>query len=392
MKKLLIMFAIVFTVMPSLTIIARSVDELEEQQAAIQEQMEEVQAYIEVTQQEIDELMAQIYEKDRVIDFAALQLELTMQHLESTIISLEKAEQALEQSKQDLDEHFERFQARLRAMYILGPLGYLEVVLQANSFNDVLVRIDRMNAMARHDHEMTIQLQNAEELVAYRIEILNDRIIEVENLQDIQADRLADLEAAQYQHHTFMYELEQDVYRYEVVLRQFQQADQQITEMIERIRAEEERRRQEAQAAARRMGHEIVEPTGGTMSWPLPGHRRVTSGYGNRPRPRGRGTEMHSGVDISAPRGTHIVAAESGTVVLSGWHGGFGQTVIIEHGNGITTLYGHNSRNLVSVGDWVNRGDVIAHVGSTGFSTGPHLHFEVRRNGNHVNPNPFLGI
>jgi len=392
MKKLLVIFAIILMALPSLTIIARSVDELEQQQAEIQEQIEEVQADIEVTQQEIDELMEQIYEKDRVIEFAALQLELTTQHLEITIISLEEAELALEQAKQDLEDHYERFQARLRAMYILGPLGYLEVVLQANSFTDVLVWLDRMNAMARHDHEMTVHLQMAEELVAYRIESLNDRIIEVENMQYIQAERLADLEEAQYQHHAFMYELEQDVYRYEVVLRQFQQADQQITEMIQRIRAEEERRRQEAQAAARRMGHEIVEPTGGTMRWPVPGHNRVTSRYGNRTRPWGRGTEFHTGIDIGAPRGTNIVAAESGTVVLSGWHGGFGQTVIIEHGNGLTTLYGHNSRNLVSVGDWVNRGDVIAHVGSTGFSTGPHLHFEVRRNGNHVNPNPFLGI
>ena len=386
------MFAIIFMAMPSLTIIARSVDELEQQRADIQEQMDEVQAYIEVTQQEIDDLLEQIREKDRVIEFASLQLELTTLHLEGTLISLEEAEQALGQAKQDLDEHFERFQARLRAMYILGPLGYLEVILQANSFTDVLVRLDRMNAMARHDHEMAMQLQNAEEVVGYRIENLNNRIAEVENLQEIQAEMLAELEEAQNQHYAFMYELEQDAYRYEVLLRQFQQADQQIVDMIYRIRAEEERRRQEAQAAARRMGHQIVEPTGGTMTWPLPGHNRVTSGYGNRPRPWGRGTEFHSGIDIGAPRGTHIVAAESGTVILSGWHGGFGQTVIIEHGDGITTLYGHNSRNLVSVGDWVNRGDVIAHVGSTGFSTGPHLHFEVRRNGNHVNPNPFLGI
>jgi len=379
-------------IMPSLTIIAQSVDELEAQQAEIQERIEEVQAYIEVTQQEIDELMEQIYEKDRTIEFASLQLELTVQHLDSTIISRDEAEIALELAKQDLEEHFERFQARLRAMYILGPLGYLEVVLQANSFNDVLVRLDRMNAMARHDHEMTIHLQQAEELVAYRIENLNERIIEVERLQDIQAERLADLEEAQYQHHRFVYELEQDAYRYEVALRQFQQADQRITDMIQRIRDEEERRRQEAQAAARRRGHEIVEPSGGTMRWPVPGHHRVTSPYGNRRRPWGGGTEFHSGIDIGAPRGTNIVAAESGTVILSGWHGGYGQTVIIEHGNGITTLYGHNSRNLVSVGDWVNRGDVIAHIGSTGISTGPHLHFEVRRNGNHVNPGPFLGI
>ena len=128
------------------------------------------------------------------------------------------------------------------------------------------------------------------------------------------------------------------------------------------------------------------------MNWPLPGFTRISSGYGQRTHPISRRSEFHTGIDLPAPSGTYIYAAESGTVIISGWNGGFGNTVVIDHDNGLSSLYAHNSRNLVSVGQWVNRGDRIARVGSTGVSTGPHLHFEVRHNGRHVSPYGYLGI
>ena len=122
--------------------------------------------------------------------------------------------------------------------------------------------------------------------------------------------------------------------------------------------------------------------------WPVNG--QISSGFGWRRGPFGGDSEHHSGVDIPARTGTHIHAAGGGTVTFAGWRNGHGMTVIINHGNGMSTLYAHNSRNLVTAGQRVNRGDVIAHVGSTGRSTGPHLHFEVHVNGRPVNPRPFM--
>ncbi|MCL2286481.1 MAG: peptidoglycan DD-metalloendopeptidase family protein [Firmicutes bacterium] len=123
--------------------------------------------------------------------------------------------------------------------------------------------------------------------------------------------------------------------------------------------------------------------------WPVKG--TISSGFGWRADPfGGGGRERHTGVDIPAPTGTNIRAAGGGKVTFSGWSNGYGQTIIIYHGNGISTLYAHNSRNLVSVGQYVERGDVIAHVGSTGRTTGSHLHYEVKINGIHVDPVSFM--
>ena len=123
--------------------------------------------------------------------------------------------------------------------------------------------------------------------------------------------------------------------------------------------------------------------------WPITA--QISSGFGWRRNPMGgRGSEFHEGIDLRSPTGTPIRAAGGGTVIFQGWQGGYGNTVIINHGNGITTLYAHNSRNLVTVGQRVERGDIIAHVGTTGRTTGPHLHYEVRINDVPVNPRDYM--
>ena len=123
--------------------------------------------------------------------------------------------------------------------------------------------------------------------------------------------------------------------------------------------------------------------------WPIRG--RVSSEFGWRRNPMGgTGSEFHTGIDIAAPTGTAIRATGGGTVTFSGWKQGYGLTIIINHGSGLTTLYAHNSINMVNVGQRVARGDIIARVGTTGRTTGPHVHYEVRRNNTAINPRPFM--
>lgn len=129
---------------------------------------------------------------------------------------------------------------------------------------------------------------------------------------------------------------------------------------------------------------------GGVLLWPVPGYKRISSYYGYRIHPVLKTKKLHTGIDIPAPTGTPVLAAEGGVVIYSGYKGSYGIAVMIDHGNGIVTLYGHNSKVAVKKGDKVRKGQVIALVGSTGRSTGPHSHFEVRKNGKHTNPLPWV--
>ena len=201
-----------------------------------------------------------------------------------------------------------------------------------------------------------------------------------------------------------------DAKKYEEELASWEQASAEVERLINEAnrKAAEEAKKRAAQAAAQSqsrtsssktssssgggaaMGN--VTYTGGQFAWPVPGRSYISSGYGYRNRPIGSGREFHTGYDIPAPTGSNIVAAADGTVITAGYVNGFGYTVMINHGGGLVTLYGHNSKLNVSVGQQVTKGQVVAKCGSTGNSTGPHCHFEVRKNGKHTSPAPYLGV
>jgi murein DD-endopeptidase MepM/ murein hydrolase activator NlpD len=159
-----------------------------------------------------------------------------------------------------------------------------------------------------------------------------------------------------------------------------------------------EKEEDELKAEADRLTKELVKLmdknspyVGGEFTWPVPSSSYITSSYGNRLHPTLKVWKFHTGIDIGASSGKDIVAAASGKVIFSGWYGGYGNFIMVDHGGGIVTCYGHASKLVSKKGDIVKRGQVIAKIGSTGRSTGPHLHFEVRKNGDYVNPMTYFG-
>lgn len=202
--------------------------------------------------------------------------------------------------------------------------------------------------------------------------------------------RKKDLEIATREKELLMSKLQKDVDSYEAEYDKLNEFAASIEGQILKLQAEQRAREEAAKQNGTGGQNNSPAPTTGNMMWPVPSSGRVSSYFGYRIHPIFHIKKMHTGIDIPASSGSNVVAASSGTVIHSGWLGSYGNVVMVDHGGGIVTLYAHNSSTVAGVGQSVNKGTVISKIGSTGNSTGPHLHFEVRKNGKYIDPLPWV--
>ena len=307
-----------------------------------------------------------------------------------TELRIEYAEIQLEDARIYRDKQFAIFQSRLRAMQEIGPIGHLELLFQAETFSDFLLRLENIRTIVQFDQDVVARLDEAEarhqsileELSRANLLILELRVqqeqalVNIQNLIDERTVWIQNLYLDASLHATLIeiYELEQAA------------LNLQFGELEVQLRREEEALAR--QAAARRRQEQLARLNNfqGRFSWPIPTHAPGGRGFGVQMHPVLRVYRMHTGIDVSAPSGTNIYAAAEGYVRFVGWMSGYGNTVIIDHGNGYSTLYAHISRFRVREGQHVNSMQHIADVGSTGLSASPHLHFEIRRNNVAVDP------
>jgi len=394
-KIILVLLAVAFLI-SSVPIVADDVQDLRDQYDEAVAAIQATEAELAETRAEMDRIHATILELDERMMSATDDLLSIDQALLTTTEALEQTEQDWAQAQAELERQHEVVRARLRDIQEQGTMGLLSVVFRATSLRDFLLRVEYVNNIARRDQEMVAQLEETEARVAQMQVDYTRHLNSVSALMYQQEEYIRRLEEMEAEQEAFFMALAADEASYMALLAfeqehaaamyaQWSEAYQEQQARLAREAQERARRQQEARVVA-------VQNLGGVFTWPVPSSGNITSGFGYRTHPTRRRREFHTGIDIGARHGSDIVAAASGTVILSGWHGGYGNTVIIDHGGGLHTLYGHNSRNLVSVGDSVSQGQVIARIGSTGVSTGPHLHFEVRNNGQAENPGPWLGL
>lgn len=335
-------------------------------------QMTEEQQRIYEIEQELMKVISELHTIERELDT-------TRKILEETTIELERAVILREEQQ-------ERLVSRARFMHMNGRMRYIDIFLNASSISDLLRRIDYVNRIVENDQNLVSELRATEELIGESLQVI---YIQEQNLQALEAQQISrksEYELIKSQRVAFLNKLEEEERTLLEEMWVLEEANREIENLIRA--AERAAQRSTAQSSTRM----IVDTSNlnGIMAWPVPGWSRISSGYGNRPSPITGRNEFHTGIDIPAPAGTNIISTDSGTVIFSGWMNGYGNTIIVDHGNGISTLYAHNSRNLVSVGQSVERGQVIGEVGTTGNSTGNHLHYEVRINGSHTDPMQFL--
>ena len=370
--------------------IQAEIDDLNDQKNEIQDLMDNIQTEID----SLDYEKANTLEKKLILDqknmLAQEELDVIQEQIDIIDGMLSSIQNDLAAARAEEEYQKERWLTRVRAMEENSDVGYMEVLFQATSFADLLTRIDIINEVMAYDEALE------EEYIAARenVEALEGQAEAMyaqneENRLELEiktAQLDTDIDAACQ----LIVQLESDIDEYNTVLDQEAETKAELETLI----VEKERELTEAKAAeeaarqaalAAQIGYTSspsVPQTGGStsgawMMWPTY-TKYLTSTYGPRTNPVTGIFTTHDGVDIGASYGTSIWTAAGGTVVYAGWNGGYGNCVMINHGNGYTTLYGHMSQIAVSNGQTVSMGQVVGYVGSTGNSTGPHLHFEIR--------------
>lgn len=334
---------------------------------AVRVETKEVKAELREKKEEVWVVAEEIRVLDGRVTAAEQKLDDTRAQLRKDKAKQAELAQKLQRTQAALDKQRVVVSRRIRAMYMSDDSDPLQVLIGSRDFADFAARQSLMERIARFDR------------VAFdRLRQLKARVAADKLAQDGVVARVAGLERARAAHQR---ELEAA-----------QAAKARVLAKLRRERNALERELDAMEAASDRIMAEILARQGGGATtrfsgrFVTPVNGRFTSGFGYRIHPITGSKRMHTGVDIAAPTGTPIRAAASGVVITAGWMNGYGNTVVIDHGGGVSTLYGHCSRLYVSSGQRVASGQRIAAVGSTGFSTGPHLHFEKRVNGRPVNP------
>ena len=350
-------------------------DDLDNELQDVQGQIEESRS----TQASWQAIITDIAEKLKAIqaelDEATRKLQAIKKEQDQVNLQIKQLQEEIQKAEVQLRARQAILNKRVRVIYMHGQLSYIEVILGANSFSDFANRLELLKRIIRSDFNLIQEIQQRKAAIeAKKVEIEKEKA-RLDELAS-QAQKVQDemkVKKAEQQRVLAHARTQQDA------------AKQMEADLI--ARSNEIRQIIQSRMQQNSGSDQIVHGSG-TFIWPCNGP--ITSPFGYRTHPIFGTTIYHSGIDIGVDYNTPIHAADGGTVILAGWCGGYGNAVIIDHGNGLQTLYGHNTSVAVSEGQTVSQGQVIAYSGSTGYSTGPHCHFEVRRNGEAVDPMGYL--
>lgn len=322
-----------------------------------------------------NDIKKEIYDLDMRLSEAQIDIDNTEKEILDVLMEIDEARKKLEEAEEKRQSLNERASDRLRFIYENGELDPLELAGECGSISDYARYRQYAEDIMKYDAELLKELKANEECLREELERIEERSEAKTALEKFKTEKEFEMAVMYEEKNRLLEEYRQDAKRAEKELAELEEAADKVYDIIVNIEKNKE----------------FVDTyTGGELEWPVEGRYYVSSGYVGRISPVGNGYEFHTGIDIPAPEGYEIRAAEDGTVINAGWINGYGNTVIIDHGGGISTLYAHNSSVEVENGQSVHRGDVIALCGSTGYATGSHCHFEVRVNGEHTDPWEYL--
>ena len=315
---------------------------------------------------------------------------------------IDTTKQELSEAKETEKSQYESMKLRIKYMYEKGDSTYVDLLMEAGSLSELLSKAEYITKISSYDRQKLDEYAATKEKIAEKEKDLEGEHAELLNLQDETEAKQASVEKLLAAKQTELQNYETKIASAEGQISEYAKSIEAQENQIKSIEAEIKRKEEEARkkaeeekkkaAAANKAAQTYKTVSLGDISftWPCPASGRITSGFGSRKSPTKGASSNHQGIDISAPTGTSIVAAAAGEVVIATYSSSAGNYVMISHGGGVYTVYMHASSLLVSQGQSVKKGQTIAKVGSTGYSTGSHLHFGVRVNGSYVNPTKYV--
>ena len=367
---------------PALAVTQADIDKLKNNASDLSQQKKELQSKISALSDDIANNM----KKKELLDSEISVLSSEISNVESQISTYAELITQTEAELLDAQEReaaqYEWFCKRVRAMEERGTISYWSVLFKADSFTDLLSRLDFINEIMDSDQKVIQDLQDLQAEIEEKKESLETQKAESEAAKAELVSKKSELNKQREAANALVAQLRASKSEY-------QEDMDDLSAEAEAVQAQILKLSKELAAQQAAQGKPSNAALGGYI-WPV-SSRRITSTFGGRASPGGIGSTNHKGIDIGGVGyTTEIHAAKAGTVIVSQYSRSYGNYVVVSHGSGNTTLYAHMSSRKVSVGQYVNQGDVLGITGSTGNSTGPHLHFEITENGTRINPLKYL--
>ncbi|MBQ2691725.1 MAG: peptidoglycan DD-metalloendopeptidase family protein [Clostridia bacterium] len=374
---LLAFLMIASTVMGAISASAVSqatVNALKDQLSSVTTKKKNAKKELASIQSQKSSILAEIEKLDAAIEAAAEEIEVQQQLITELESLIEIKELELAESQQKEETQYAKLKDRVRFMHENGSMSYLSILLSSDDFADFLSRYEIVSQISKYDKNLFEELKALKEQIA-------------EQKASLEADH-ADAVTIKASMDENKRNLEVQFNERNAQMKKVEEAEAEAKAQYAEIAQEEDKITAAVQKAVRELAAQSSSTyVGGNMMWPLPAANNViTCKYGMRTHPITGVYKLHTGIDLRASTGTKIYAANAGTVIKATYSSAYGYYVVVNHGGGTSTLYAHMSKMAVKNGQKVSQGTVLGYVGSTGYSTGPHLHFEVIKNGNYVNP------
>ena len=347
---------------------------LESQRDELQNQIDEASGELEDVQNELSENLQQVQKLDERIATSQQELD----ELNNKISELQKTTEEVESNLNEVQEKYDRqkelLDNSLIAIYESSDTKYLDVILSSKSISEFLSNYFLVTELASYEMDLLNEMEAKKEEIETSKKKLEENQKQLAEIKTNQTKTAKVLENTKTVRENFIAKLSDEEKEIQTKIDEYNTRFNEIN----------------AEILALAMEGIDTKYIGGELAWPVPGYTRISSKYGMRTHPITGVYKLHTGVDISAPMGANFIAANDGIVTKAGYNSAYGNMVIIDHGGGVSTLYAHGSEILVQVGQVVKRGDAVLKVGSTGYSTGPHAHFEVRLNGVVTDPMTYI--